>query len=68
MSPPARFTITRRESTLYVQPAGSTPAPTEAKSDRIFQITNGVTLEFNVEKGEMILKRPQGERVFTKEK
>ena len=67
VSPPARFTITRTDSTLYVQPAGATPAPTEAKSETVFQITNGVTLEFNVEKGEMTLKRPQGERVFTRE-
>lgn len=69
VSPPARFTITRQDSTLYVQPAGeSKPAPMEAKSETIFQIIKGVTLEFNVEKGEMTLKRRQGERVFTREK
>jgi D-alanyl-D-alanine carboxypeptidase len=69
VSPPGRFTITRQGSTLYVQPASaSQPAPTEAKSETIFQITNGVTMEFNVEKGQMTLKRPQGERVFTREK
>lgn len=68
-NPPGRFTITRQGSTLYVQPASSSnAAPTEAKSETVFQITNGVTLEFNVEKGQMTLKRPQGERVFTKEK
>jgi D-alanyl-D-alanine carboxypeptidase len=67
-NPPARFTITRQGSTLYVQPASAaTPAPTEAKSDTVFQITNGVTLEFNVARGQMTLKRPQGERVFTRE-
>lgn len=69
VNPPARFTITQQGSTLFVQPAPSAaPAPTEAKSETTFQITHGVTLEFNVEKGEMILKRPQGERVFTREK
>ena len=69
MSPPARFTITRQGSTLYVQPGlEARPAPTEAKSETVFQITKGVTLEFDVEKGRMTLKRPQGERVFTREK
>ena len=69
VSPPARFTITRKDSTLYVQSASeSTPAPLEAKSDTVFQVTNGVSMEFNGEKGEMTLKRPQGERVFTREK
>jgi hypothetical protein len=69
VNPPARFTITHQGSTLYVQPASaSKPAPTEAKSETIFQITNGVTMEFNVEQGQMTLKRPQGERVFTREK
>lgn len=69
VNPPARFTITRQGATLYVQPASAaTAAPTEAKSETVFQITNGVTLEFNVEKGQMTLKRPQGERVFTREK
>ena len=68
VSPPARFTISRKDSTLYVQPASeSKPAPMEAKSETIFQITNGVTMEFNLEKAQMILKRPQGERVFTRE-
>jgi D-alanyl-D-alanine carboxypeptidase len=69
VSPPARFTITRQGSTLYVQPASTSgPAPTEAKSETIFQITNGVTMEFNIETGQMTLKPPQGERVFTREK
>jgi CubicO group peptidase (beta-lactamase class C family) len=69
VNPPVRFTITHQGSTLYVQPASAPqPAPTEAKSETIFQITNGVTMEFNVEKGQMTLKRPQGERVFTREK
>jgi D-alanyl-D-alanine carboxypeptidase len=69
VNPPGRFTITRQGPTLYVQPSPtSAPAPTEPKSETIFQITNGVTLEFNVEKGQMTLKRPQGERVFTREK
>ena len=69
VSLPARFTITRQGATLYVQPtAQAKAAPTEAKSETVFQITKGVTLEFNAEKGEMTLKRPQGERVFTREK
>ena len=69
VNPPGRFTITHQGSTLFVQPASSaTPAPTEAMSETVFQITKGVTLEFDVEKGQMTLKRPQGERVFTREK
>jgi D-alanyl-D-alanine carboxypeptidase len=69
VNPPGRFTITRQGSTLYVQPASpAAPAPMEAKSETIFQITNGVTMEFNLEKGQLTLKRPQGERVFTREK
>jgi CubicO group peptidase (beta-lactamase class C family) len=69
VSPPARFTITREGSTLHVQPASaSKPAPMEAKSETVFQITKGVTMEFDTEKGQMTLKRPQGERVFTREK
>jgi D-alanyl-D-alanine carboxypeptidase len=68
-NPPGRFTITRQGSTLYVQPASeSKPAPTEAKSETLFQITKGVTVEFNVEKGQMTIKSPRGERVFTREK
>lgn len=66
---PARFTISRQGSTLYVQAAAeATPAPLEAKSETLFQITNGVTVEFNVAQGQMTLKRPQGERVFAREK
>lgn len=69
VNPPGRFTITHQGSTLYVQPAAAAnPTAMEAVSETIFQITKGVTLEFDVEKGQMTLKRPQGERVFTREK
>lgn len=69
VNPPGRFTITHEGSTLFVQPAAAAkPAPTEAISETVFQVTKGVTLEFDVEKGQMTLKRPQGERVFTREK
>ena len=36
-------------------------------SENRFEITTGVTLEFDVENRQMTLKRPQGDRVFTKE-
>jgi CubicO group peptidase (beta-lactamase class C family) len=67
VSLPARFTISVQDSTLYVQPGSGSASPTEPKAENRFEITAGVTLEFDVEKNQMTLKRPQGERVFTRE-
>jgi D-alanyl-D-alanine carboxypeptidase len=66
---PAKFTITRQGSTLYVQPGNSTPAALEATSENTFQLLGGgVVFEFNAATGQMILKRSGGPIVFTKEK
>jgi CubicO group peptidase (beta-lactamase class C family) len=66
---PARFTITREGSTLYVRPGNQTPAALEATSENTFQLLGGsVVFEFNAATGQMILKRSGGPTVFTKEK
>jgi CubicO group peptidase (beta-lactamase class C family) len=66
---PARFTITREGSTLYVRPGNQTPAALEATSENTFQLLGGsVVFEFNAAAGQMILKRSGGPTVFTKEK
>jgi D-alanyl-D-alanine carboxypeptidase len=66
---PARFTITRQGSTLYVQPGNQTPAALEATAENTFQLLGGsVVFEFNAATGQMILKRSGGPIVFTKEK
>lgn len=65
---PARMEITREGETLFIQPAGSNRVPLEAMAESTFQIAPGVTVEFDAAKGQMTIKRPQGERVFVKEK
>lgn len=70
---PVKFTITRNGSTLYAQPPGqSTPVPLEATAVDKFKIDNGtatgIVIEFDTAKGQMIIKRGGGERVFTKDK
>ena len=66
---PVKFTITRQGNTLYAQPPGeSSAASLEATADNRFQIGPNVVFEFDAAKGTMTIKRPQGERVFTKEK
>jgi CubicO group peptidase (beta-lactamase class C family) len=66
---PARFTITREGSTLYVRPGNQTPAALEATSENTFQLLGGsVVFEFNAATGQMIMKRSGGPTVFTKEK
>jgi len=62
------WTITRRGNTLYFQPPGNSSVPLEATAQNKFQIAPGVSFEFDGEKGTMTIKRPQGERVFTKDK
>jgi D-alanyl-D-alanine carboxypeptidase len=66
---PARFTITREGSTLYVRPGNSTPTALEATAQTSFQLLGGsVVFEFNAATGQMILKRGGAPTVFTKEK
>ncbi|MCI0533819.1 MAG: beta-lactamase family protein [Verrucomicrobiales bacterium] len=67
---PGKAKVTRDGSTLFFQPpAESSGAPLEATADNIFQLAGGrVVFEFDAAKGQMILKRGGGERVFTKEK
>jgi D-alanyl-D-alanine carboxypeptidase len=66
---PVKFTITRKDATLYVQPGSQSAAPLEATAQNKFQILGGrVTFEFDAAKKQMIQKRGGPERVFTKEK
>ncbi|HZO57193.1 MAG TPA: hypothetical protein VFB63_31070 [Bryobacteraceae bacterium] len=66
---PAKMTVTRNGATLYIQ-AGAEGAgvPLEATAEDKFRIGPGVFFEFDAAKGQLTIKRPQGERVFTKEK
>lgn len=65
---PARMGITRKGEALFIQPAGEDPVPLEATAENTFQIAPGVTVEFDTANDQMTIKRPQGERVFAKEK
>ena len=65
---PARMTIIRDGATLFIQPAGDDRVPLEATAEDTFQIVPGVTVTFDAAKMQMTMRRPQGERVFTKEK
>jgi CubicO group peptidase (beta-lactamase class C family) len=66
---PVKFTVTRKDATLYIQPPGESAAPLEATAQDKFRIegANGVAFEFDAVKKQMIIKRPGGERIFTKE-
>jgi CubicO group peptidase (beta-lactamase class C family) len=65
---PARMVVTRDGGTLFIQPVGRDRVPLEATAKNTFQIVPGATVEFDAAKDQMTIKRPQGERVFTKEK
>ena len=66
---PVKFTITRKDSTLFFQPPGDgMPVALEAVSENRFQIEGAVVVEFDLAKNQMTVKRRQGERVFTKDK
>lgn len=65
---PARMGITREGGTLFIQPAGGDRVPLEATAEHTFQIVPGVTVAFDAATDRMTITRPQGERVFTKEK
>ena len=66
---PAKMTVTRDGATLYIQ-AGAQPSgvPLEATAEDKFKIDPGVVFEFDAAKGQLTIKRANGERVFTKEK
>ncbi len=66
---PMKFTITRKDATLFGQPGQESPAPLEATAPDKFQLAGGrVVLKFDAAKGQLMLKRGGTERVFTKEK
>jgi D-alanyl-D-alanine carboxypeptidase len=64
---PVKFTISRKGTTLYVQPGTESAAPFEAIAQDKFQIEGAVIIEFDVAKKQMTIKRKGGERIFTKE-
>lgn len=64
---PAKMTVIKTGTTISIE-NGTTPIPLEATATNKFTIGPGVTVEFDVAKKQMIIKRPQGERLFTKEK
>jgi D-alanyl-D-alanine carboxypeptidase len=65
---PVKWTITRRGNILYFQPPGNSAVPLEATAENKFTIAPGAFFEFDAAKGTLTIKRPQGERVFTKDK
>jgi len=66
---PAKMTVTRDGATLYIQAgAERSGVPLEATAEDKFKIDPGVVFEFDAAKGQLTIKRPNGERVFTKEK
>ena len=66
---PAKMTITRDGATLYIQ-AGSkqSAVPLEATAENTFKIDPAPIFEFDASKGQMTIKRPGWDRVFTKGK
>jgi CubicO group peptidase (beta-lactamase class C family) len=65
---PVKLTVTRRGNTLYFQPPGESAVSLEATAQDKFKIDPGVFFEFDAAKGTMTIRRPGGERTFTKEK
>lgn len=64
---PVKFTITRKDSTLFFQPPGTpTPVALEATSETTFQIEGAIVIEFDTAKKQMTIKRAGGQRIFTK--
>jgi D-alanyl-D-alanine carboxypeptidase len=62
---PAKMTVIRTGSTISIENGGRT-VPLEATATDKFKLAPGVTVEFDVAKKQMTIKRPQGEGVFTK--
>ena len=66
---PAKFTITREGTTLFVQFPNQAPLRLEATAEDKFKIDPpGVFFEFDAAKGQATWKRGNAVRVFTKEK
>jgi CubicO group peptidase (beta-lactamase class C family) len=65
---PNKLTISRRGTTLYFQPGSQSAVSLEAIDENKFKIAPAVFFEFDAAKGTMKITRPNGERVFTKEK
>ena len=65
---PVKWTITRKGNTLYFQPPGQSAVSLEATAENKFRIDPGVFFEFDAAKGTMTVRRPNGERTFTKDK
>ena len=63
---PSKMMVTRNGTTISIENGGNT-IPLEATALNKFNIGPGVTVEFDTAKKQMTIKRPQGERVFTKE-
>lgn len=63
---PAKMTIVKTGATISIENGGNV-VPLEATATDKFKIAPGVTVEFDAAKKQMTIKRPQGERVFTKE-
>lgn len=64
---PAKMTVIKTGSTIAIE-NGATSVPLEATAPGTFTIAPGVTVTFDISKKQMTIRRPQGERVFTKEK
>lgn len=65
---PNKLTISRRGNTLCFQPGSESAVSLEAAAENKFRIDPGVFFEFDAAKGTMTIERPNGERVFIKEK
>jgi CubicO group peptidase (beta-lactamase class C family) len=66
---PKKWTITRDDGTLFVQPGSESAAALEATAQDKFQLFGGrVVFEFDAAKNQMTLKRGGRSIVFTKEK
>lgn len=61
-----KMTVVRSGSTIAIANGGNS-IPLEATATDTFIIAPGATVTFNAAKKQMIIKRPQGEGVFTKE-
>ncbi|MFT3748001.1 MAG: serine hydrolase domain-containing protein [Agriterribacter sp.] len=63
---PAKMTVIKTGKTIAIENGGST-IPLEAIAPGKFNLAPGVTVEFDTAKKQMIIRRPQGEAIFTKE-
>lgn len=63
---PAKMVVIRAGATISIE-NGANRIPLEATAPDKFTIAPGVTVTFDTAKKQMTIKRPQGERIFTKE-